>query len=115
MSNRVHDENGNLIEQWDDESRKYTRFNEDGSVAGTPRDYNDDENADADRLEAAETRLKNEESLKQQLDASLDSLQVIIDDSKSNINADPASRIKDIAKALKKTIRVANKRFEGTG
>jgi hypothetical protein len=77
MSNRVHDEDGNLIEQWDDESRKYSRFNKDGSVAGTPRDYNDDENADADRLEAAETRLKNEESLKQQLDASLDSLQVI--------------------------------------
>jgi hypothetical protein len=115
MSNRVHDEDGNLIEQWDDESRKYTRFNEDGSVAGTPRDYNDDENADADRLKTAEIRIKNEESLKQQLDASLDALQVILDDSKSNINADPASRIKDIARALKKTIRIANKRFEGTG
>lgn len=112
MSNEVYTD-GKLAEQWDDDTRTYTRFNKDGSVEDT-KPYTDDENRIADQIKTAETRTKNEESLKQQLDASLDSLQAIIDDSKSNINADPSARIKDIAKALKKTIRVANKRFEGT-
>jgi hypothetical protein len=60
------------------------------------------------------TAVANEATLSDDLDDALISIQVIIDDTNANINTNPAQRIKDIAKALKKTIRKVNKRFEDT-
>lgn len=104
-------ENGVLTQEWNDDTRTYTDYRMDPDLV---RPYNAAENAAADAAATAKTEATNAATLEQELDAALDSLQVILDDTNSNINTNAAARIKDIAKALKKTIRVVNDRFEAT-
>lgn len=111
MSTSVYGPDGELLEQWDDASRTYTDFRPDPDES---RPYTDTENATADAQAQAATHAANEASLEDDLDEALISLQVIIDDLNANINDNPAARIKDVAKALKKTIRKVNQRFEDT-
>lgn len=109
MSTKAY-ENGVLVDEWDEVTRIYTNYRPPQSS----RPFTAEENAVADADAQAKTEKQNAETLEQELDAALDSLQVILDDTNSNINTNAAARIKDIAKALKKTIRVVNDRFEAT-
>jgi hypothetical protein len=59
-----------------------------------------------------------EESNRQTIEAgladALATLQVIVDDTNANINASPASRIKDMARTQRRVIRLLIRRFDGT-
>jgi thioredoxin-like negative regulator of GroEL len=104
-------QNNVVVEEWNDDTRTYTDYRPNTNVT---RAYNAAENAAADANATAKTQAASAATLKQDLDAALTSLQAIIDDTNANINQNPAQRIKDIARALKKTIRVVNDRFEAT-
>lgn len=111
MSTSVYADDGTLLEQWDDATRTYTDYRPEPDES---RPYTEDENAAADAHATAATYAANEASLAEDLDEALVSLQAIIDDTNANINTNAAARIKDIAKALKKTIRTVSGRFEST-
>jgi hypothetical protein len=107
---RLAYENGSLSEQWDDETRTYTDFRTDPS---TVRAYNADENALADATANTVAEESNRVSIEEALAAALETLQLIIDDTNSNINSNPASRIKDLARVQRRLIRLVLRRFDG--
>lgn len=112
MINRYED--GELLEQWDDDTRTYSRWDGTDPAPVEVRPYTPEEDAAADVRAQEALVAANAATLEDDLDDALLSLQVIIDDTNSNINDNPAARIKDVAKALKKTIRKVNERFEDT-
>ena len=63
---------------------------------------------------AAEADATARATIEQALDAALVTLQTVIDDTNPNINSNPAARIKDLARAQRRTIRLLIRRFDGT-
>jgi len=56
----------------------------------------------------------NQATIEQALSDALATLQLIIDDTNANINGNPAQRIKDEARVLRRVIRLVIRRFDGT-
>lgn len=104
---------GALIEEWDDGTRTYTRWDDTGAVVET-RPYTPEENADADARTQADTESANADEVTSDLDQALIDLQAVIDSDNSTINQNPAGEIKDTARVVKKIIRKLNERFEDT-
>jgi len=105
MSNDVY-ANGVLAQRWDDATRTYTDFRTDPD---TVRPYTTAENAAADALaaQAAQevvhaatvTRVK---AIITDLQAEKDRVQPAIDATNATINANPATYIRDNARAIKR-------------
>lgn len=113
MSTSVYDINGTLREEWDDDARMYTEYDEQGAVEST-RPYTAEENARAD-AEAAETlEQDNKRTIEEALAVDLTAMQTIIDTANATINAGPAAYIKDIARAIRRLDRMALGQFDGT-
>lgn len=110
----LYDDDGELLELWDDTTRTYSRWDGTDPAPVEQRPYTATEHAEADARAAAATAAANEDTLETELDAALLELQVIIDSTNADINANPAGEIKDLARVLKKTIRKVNERFEAT-
>ena len=110
MKQEIYDSNGTLQEQWDDSTRTYTDFSTSPQIV---RPYTDDENAEADKRAESEAESGNQSSIEEALSAALETLQLIIDDTNSNINSNPASRIKDLARVQRRLIRLVLRRFDG--
>jgi hypothetical protein len=97
---------------WDDVTRTVTCYDE--SENPTTRPYDDSENENADRLAAQAAADAAALTITQALNDALVALQAIIDDTNANINSSPASRIKDLARAERRVIRLLCRRFDGT-
>ncbi len=67
----------------------------------------------ADEL-AADTAITNRTALQTNLTTDLAAMQTIINDTNANINANPAARMKDIARMLRRLGRVALNDYRGT-
>ena len=97
---------------WDDVARTVTCYGEDGQPQVRP--YNASENENADRAIAAARDAQTEAAISQALADALAALQAIIDDTNANINTNPAARIKDLSRVLRRVIRLQTRRFDGT-
>jgi hypothetical protein len=97
MALEWHDDNSRTFATWDEAAQGFV-----------VREYTPEEVAAAEQRAAARTSIENA------LSAALDELQLIIDDTNANINTNPAARIKMIARALKRAIRIELRRFEAT-
>lgn len=104
---------GTLRELWDDATRTYTAYDEAGAQVES-RAYTADENAAADASAAAALADANRLAIDAALDSSLATLQTILDDTNSNINSNPAQRIKELARVQRRIIRHVLKRYDGT-
>jgi hypothetical protein len=98
---------------WDDTTRTVTCTDTEGAVTST-RDYDDSENENADALAATAAAETTERTILDALEAALADLQAIIDDTNSNINSNPAARIKTIARTCRRLVRIATRDLSGT-
>ena len=96
MSARIYDENGVLVESWDDESRTYT----------------EQENAAADQRAAHQQKSANEQALRDGLAAVIDAAlerqaayQAVLDTPNADINSKPAPYIVSVARQGKRSER----------
>lgn len=113
MSTSVYDINGTLREEWDDDARTYTEYDEQGAEVSS-RPYTAEENARAD-AEAAQALVEsNRRTIEEALGAALATLQTTIDTANATINAGPAVYVKDIARIQRRIIRLLTRRFDGT-
>lgn len=112
---RITDENGVLRKQWDDSVTPgvYTEWDAQG-VQVLTRAFNSDEAARAATDALEDQQIANERTIEQALADSLATLQAIIDDTNANINANPAQRIKDLARSQRRVIRLVIRRFDGS-
>jgi hypothetical protein len=108
-------QNGVLRERWDDDAtpRTYTAWSSTGVQTST-RPYTPEENAVADIRAAEAAAEANRVAIEADLTAAITALRVIRDDSNPNINANPAARIKDLAKIDLSLVRLQLRRFDGT-
>lgn len=107
------EENGVIRQWWDDTTRTYHEYNGAG-VEVQERAYTTQENEMAEKRALAKQEDANRRTIEEALVASLASLQAIIDDTNANINANPAARIKDLARVQRRVIRLIMRRFQGT-
>lgn len=109
MIHQTWDENGVLIEEWNDQTRTHY-WNFDGNTGTEP--YTPEQNAEADARAAAETQMANRVTIEAALAAALATLQAILDTPNATINATPAPYLKDLARVQKRLIRRALSRFD---
>lgn len=96
---------GVLRQQWDDGTETYSEWDETGTLI-TERPYTTDELAQKAARVAGETTTTNEADIGNKIETvDMPAMQAIIDDTNANINANPAARIKDIAKAIRRLDR----------
>ncbi len=84
----------------------------DDLTPGSP-EYVAQESATLAIWQAGEAEKANQRSIEQALANALGTLQTILDDTNANINANPAQRIKDEARALRRVIRLLIRKFDG--
>lgn len=97
---------------WDDTARTVTCYDSNGDPHTRP--YDDSENENADRAAAEAAAESTEAAILTDLQTALSFLQAVIDDTNANINQNPASRIKDMARVQRKVIRILTRRLDGT-
>lgn len=129
MDTRIYDEQGRLRQFWNDTTRTYTEYDENGvAINGTPRPYTAEENANADAASVVATQMTNRSNIEAQATAALTQLATIRTDlatlantSKATINADPGLYIKQLgarldttALILRRLIRFTFGHFDGT-
>jgi hypothetical protein len=113
MSTIVY-QDGVLREKWDDASRAYTEWDATGAQVST-RPYTADENAAADASAAQATADANAASTSSKLiTVDFPAAQAIINESNSDINSNPASEIKDLAKAVRRLTRKVENLTDGS-
>lgn len=112
MSRQVF-QNSVLREWWNDATRTYTTYNASGAQTST-RPYTAAEDAEADADAAVATAVTNEEQIVAALNTALGGLQTLIDTSNATIKADPQIYIKDLARTLRRVIRLQLKKFDGS-
>lgn len=96
---------------WDDATRTVTCYDADG--VATTRPYDDSENQNADAVAEQALEEQRAATISAALNSSLATLQAIIDDTNANINTNPASRIKDMARVQRGVIRLVIRRLDG--
>jgi hypothetical protein len=69
---------------------------------------------EASQQTTAQTARVNRSTVETNLIADLAAMQAIIDDTNANINANPAARIKEMARMMRRLGRQALRSFEGT-
>ena len=111
MSNYVY-KDGTLVESWDDTSRTYTDYRLPLVPGENPRDYNEQENAEADARAEQEQKAANEQALRDGLQDAIDAAlarqaeyQTIIDTPNSEIKANPQGFIVKAARQGKRAER----------
>lgn len=104
---------GILREKWDDATRTYTAYDATGAQIST-RPYTAAENAQADADAARLLAAANESTIETNLASDLAAMQAIINETNSDLRTDPSQEIKDIARAMRRTIRMALQQFDGT-
>lgn len=98
-------EDGVLRQQWDDGTETYSEWDETGTLT-LERPYTPDELAQKAVRVAQETSTANEADIGNKIETvDMPAMQAILDDTNANINANPAARIKDIAKAIRRLDR----------
>ena len=112
MSTRVFT-NGVLREEWNDDTRTYTAWDENGTQTES-RPYTAEENAAADAAATVETEESNKSTIETNLEEDLDAMQAILDQDNAALRDDPSQEIKDIARANRRLIRMALDDFTGT-
>ncbi|GAB3048724.1 hypothetical protein GCM10027053_03850 [Intrasporangium mesophilum] len=108
MSTRVYDGNGTLAQLWDDTARTYTDFS---TEADTVRPYTAQENARADAEASAASADVNRATIEQALADALAGLDVIIAKTPAQVTG---SDTKELARDLRRVIRLLIRRFDGT-
>ena len=104
---------GMLRERWDDTTRTYTAWDDAGTQT-EQRPYTAAENAAADEDAVAATQTANKSTIETNLSEDLDAMQAVIDQDNAMLRDDPAQEIKDIARAVRRLIRMALDDFTGT-
>jgi hypothetical protein len=99
--------------RWNDSARTVTTHGDTGAQLSS-RPYTAAENSAADARIAQATSNANRATIEQALADALTTLQSVIDDTNANINANPAARIKDLARVQRRAIRLLIRRFDGT-
>lgn len=97
----------------DETTRTATVYDEHGEQVST-RPYTAEENAIADAADTAALEESNRASIEESLAAALADLQAVIDQSNADLRADPSQEIKTISRAMRRTIRLLIRRFDGT-
>jgi len=95
-----------VSEKHDDSTRTVTFYDEEGTVL-REEPYTEEQLAEAESRQVQRT-------IEEALGVALTELQAIIDDTNSNINTNPANRIKVLAKVQRRMIRLLTRRFDGT-
>ena len=112
MSTSVY-ESGVLREHWDDSTRTYTTYDAEGVQTST-RAYTPEEDARADAEAAQRVEQANQQSIEVALGDALATLQAVIDQTNADLRTDPSQEIKDIARAVRRIIRLLTRRLDGT-
>ena len=99
--------------RWDDTTRTAYEHAADGSIT-SERPYTADENAQADATGAHATQTANKSEIETNLEEDLDAMQAVIDQTNEQLRADPSQEIKDIARAVRRLIRMALDDYSGT-
>jgi len=102
-----------LRERWDDTTRTYTAWDEDG-VETENRPYSAEENARADAEAHEQEQESNKSTIETNLEADLEAMQAVIDQENAALRDDPSQEVKDIARAVRRLIRMALDDYSGT-
>ena len=112
MSNQRY-ANGVLREQWDDTTRIYTAWDEDG-VQTEQRPYTVEENTAADAAAQTAQQVENKSTVEINLQQDYLNMQAIKAQSNADLRADPSQEIKQIADAVRRLTRMTLEDFSGT-
>jgi hypothetical protein len=112
MSQTVY-QDGVLREKWDDVTRTYTAYNSSG-VQISSRAYTGDEIAFATSYAASLTQDTNKSTIQTNLASDLAAMQAIIDQTNADLRTDPSQEIKDIARGMRRLIRMTLQNFDGS-
>jgi hypothetical protein len=104
---------GVLREQWDDATRTYTAWDENGEQT-EQRPYTAEENAQADAAATAATETANKSTIETNLEQDYANMQAIKAQSNADLRADPSQEIKQIADAVRRLTRMALENYSGT-
>jgi hypothetical protein len=107
----VHHEAGSTM--LDDTTRTAVDYDLNG-VDSPRRPYTAEENAAADIRQAARDAEANRIAIEQSLNEALATLQALLDTPNSVIKSDPQTYIKDMARIMKRQIRLQIRRLDGT-
>ena len=114
MSDSVYT-NGVLRQEWDDNTRTYSEYDESGTlIEGMPRPYNSEENARADASLSQAMVEQNKVTVQQNLAADLTEMQNILAQTNATLRDDPSQEIKSIARAVRRLTRAALGDYSGT-
>jgi hypothetical protein len=100
-----------MREWWNDATRTYKTYSAAGAETST-RPYTAAENAEAEAAATELLAITNKGAVETNIVTDMAAMQMIINDTNANINANPAARIKDIARAIRRLDRMALARFE---
>lgn len=106
-------QDGILREEWDDVTRIHTVWDATGAQLST-RPYTTAENAAADAAAQQQLLASNKSTVQTNLAQDLDAMQAIIDETNADLRTDPSQELKDIARAMRRSIRMALQQFDGT-
>jgi hypothetical protein len=103
-----------LREVWDDATRTYTAYAEDGTVVST-RPYTAEENAAADARAEVYEQDANDEEIGDKIETvDMPAMQAILDQTNADLRADPSQEMKDMAKAIRRLDRKVQRLLDGT-
>lgn len=106
--------NGVCRERWDNATRTYFTYSAAGAQTST-RAFTPEENAIADAMTLAESQTVNDADIANKIvTVDMPALATILADTNANINANPAQRIKDIAKAVRRLDRKVQRLLDGS-
>jgi hypothetical protein len=98
---------------FDDTTRTATEYDAAGDLIGD-RPYTEEENARADAAVVGAQETANKSEVETNLEEDLAAMQAVIDQTNEQLRADPSQEIKDIARAVRRLIRMALDDFSGT-
>ena len=105
---------GLLREVWDDATRTYTAYAEDGTVVST-RPYTAEENTAADVRAEGYEQAANDGEIGDKIETvDMPAMQAILDQTNADLRADPSQELKAIAKAIRRLDRKVQKILDGT-
>ena len=104
---------GSPFTRWD--AATSTVFEHDGAGAiVSQRPFTAEESAAAEAQAVAAEQQANKSTIETNLDADLAAMQAILDQANADLRADPSQEVKDIAKAVRRLVRMALDDFSGT-
>jgi hypothetical protein len=114
VSTRSYTADGLLQEEWDDTTRTYTLYDEEGAEWST-RPYTPEENARATAEAAAAGQAANEATIGNKIETvDMPAMAAILAQTNAAIRSDPSQEIKDLATAVRRLDRKVQHLLDGT-